>query len=209
MYLIISWYLHVRNGVAVAAYSRLASRSQAKFHTKKFSPLVRPCAAAPAQSTTSTHLSLDFRSGAGGWVPGHCYSVPYMKIPANNQVFFIKNVVAVAAYSRVDMPSACPQQYRPCRADTNSGKLQKTSKTPLPGCQVGPPDSCKPMKLKALGPHEPSHGRTDDQLECRLPWQSPWSIGLCGSSWYLWCSGSSEWTFAAPPAPPILSESRV
>ena len=28
---------------------------------------------------------------------------------------------------------------------------------------------------------------TLDQLECRLPWQSPRSIGLCGSSWYLWC----------------------
>ena len=60
-YLIISWYLHVWNGVAVAAYSRLASRSQAKFHTKKLSPLVRPCAAAPAQSTTSAYRSLDFR----------------------------------------------------------------------------------------------------------------------------------------------------
>ena len=70
-YLIISWYLHVRNGVAVAAYSRLASQSQAKFHTKKMSPLVRPCAAAPAQSTTSAHRSLDFRratsSQRGRW----------------------------------------------------------------------------------------------------------------------------------------------
>ena len=71
-YLIISWYLHVRNGVAVAAYSRLASRSQAKFHIMKLSPLVRPCAAAPAQSTTSTYRSLDFRratsSQQGRWV---------------------------------------------------------------------------------------------------------------------------------------------
>ena len=71
-YLIISWYLHVRNGVAVAAYSRLASRSQAKFYTKKLSPLVCPCAAAPAQSTTSAHRSLDFRratfSPRGRWV---------------------------------------------------------------------------------------------------------------------------------------------
>ena len=67
-----SWYLHVRNVVAVAAYSRLASRSQAKFHTKKLSPLVRPCAAAPAQSTTSAYRSLDFRratsSQRGRWV---------------------------------------------------------------------------------------------------------------------------------------------
>ena len=71
-YLIISWYLHVWNGVAVAAYSRLASRSQAKFHTKKLSALVRPCAAAPAQSTTSAYRSLDFRratsSQRGRWV---------------------------------------------------------------------------------------------------------------------------------------------
>ena len=88
-YLIISWYLHVWNGVAVAAYSRLASRSQAKFQTMKLSPLSAPRAAAPAQSTVSACRSLDF---------GHCYSVPYMKIPANNQVIFIKNVVTVAAY---------------------------------------------------------------------------------------------------------------
>ena len=46
-------HIFIKNVVAVAAYSRLASRSQAKFHTKKLSPLVRPCAAAPAQSTTS------------------------------------------------------------------------------------------------------------------------------------------------------------
>ena len=140
-----------------------------------------------------------------------------MKIPANNQVFFIKIVVAVAAYRScrlwrwVKMPwihyvlppldpvSTCPQQHKPCRADLNSGTPQKTSKTPLPGCQVGPPDSCRPMKLKALGPHEPSPGRTDDQLECRLPWQSPQSIGLCGSSWYPWCCGSSVWTYADGP----------
>ena len=40
-------------------------------------------------------------SGAGGWVPGHCYSVPYMKIPAKNQVIFIKNVVAWLYTDRV------------------------------------------------------------------------------------------------------------
>ena len=71
-YLIISWYLHVWNGVAVAAYSRLASRSQAKFQTMKLSPLSAPCAAAPAQSTVSTCRSLGFRratsSQRGRWV---------------------------------------------------------------------------------------------------------------------------------------------
>ena len=52
--------IFIKNVVAVAAYSRLASRSQAKFHTMKLSPLVRPCAAAPAQSTTSAYRSLRF-----------------------------------------------------------------------------------------------------------------------------------------------------
>ena len=54
------WGIFIKNVVAVAAYIRLASRSQAKFHTKKLSPLVRPCTAAPAQSTTSAHRSLRF-----------------------------------------------------------------------------------------------------------------------------------------------------
>ena len=94
----------------------------------------------------------------------------------------------------LDSVSTCPQQYKPCRAGTNSGRPQMTSKTPLTGCQVKPPYSCTPMKLKALGPHALSHGRTDDQLECRLPWQSPRSIGLCGSS-----CGSSVWTCADGP----------
>ena len=70
--LISSWYLHVWNRVAVAAYSRLASRSQAKFQTMKLSPLSAPCAAAPAQSTVSTCRSLGFRratsSQRGRWV---------------------------------------------------------------------------------------------------------------------------------------------
>ena len=70
----------------------------------------------------------------------------------------------------LDPMSTCPQQHRPCRAGTSSGKLQKTSKKPLPGCQVKPPDSYTPIKLMTvLGPHELSHGHTDDQLECRLP----------------------------------------
>ena len=71
-YLIISWHLHVWNGVAVAAYSRFASRSQAKFLTMKLSPLSTPRAAAPAQSTLSPCRSLDFRrvtsSQPGRWV---------------------------------------------------------------------------------------------------------------------------------------------
>ena len=33
---------------------------------------------------------------------------------------------------------------------TNSGTPRKTSKTPLTGCQVEPPDSCTPIKLKRL-----------------------------------------------------------
>ena len=52
----------------MAAYSRLARRSQAKFQTMKLSPLSAPCAAAPAQSTVSTCRSLRFspRSCADG-----------------------------------------------------------------------------------------------------------------------------------------------
>ena len=107
----------------------------------------------------------------------------------------------------LDPVLTCPQQYKPCHAGTSSGRPQMTSKKPLTGCQVKPPDSFTPMKLKALGPHALSHGHTDDQLECRLPKQSPRSIGLCGSSWYLWCCGSSEWTFAV--GPPGFFQSRV
>ena len=104
-HLIFSWYLHVRNGVVVAAYVRLASRSLAKFQNNEIEshsgfrahPHLRR-----ARHPTVIHKILAERprwgSGAGGWVPDHCYSVPYMKIPANNQVIFIKNVVAVAAY---------------------------------------------------------------------------------------------------------------
>ena len=44
----------------MAAYSRLASRSQAKFQTMKLNPLSAPCASAPAQSTVSTCRSLRF-----------------------------------------------------------------------------------------------------------------------------------------------------
>ena len=44
----------------MAAYSWLASRSQAKFQTMKLSPLSARCAAAPAQSTASTCRSLRF-----------------------------------------------------------------------------------------------------------------------------------------------------
>ena len=95
----------------------------------------------------------------------------------------------------LDPVSTCPQQHKPCQAETNSGTPRKTSKTPLTGCQVEPPDSCNSIKLKALGPHALSHGRNNDQLECRLPWQSPRSIRLRGSSWYLWrCSSSYEHT---------------
>ena len=42
----------------MAAYSRLASPSQAKFQTMKLSPLSAPCAAAPVQNTVSTFASL-------------------------------------------------------------------------------------------------------------------------------------------------------
>ena len=109
-----------------------------------------------------------------------------MKIPANNQVFFIKNVVAVAAYRSCRLWRWVKMSWihyvlynhhwTQCRhalsntshvaQKTNSGTPRESSKTPLTGCQVEPPDSCTPIKLKALGPHALSHGRTNDQLEC-------------------------------------------
>ena len=58
-------YIFINNVVAVAACSRLASRSQAKFQTMKLSPLSAPCAAAPAQSTVSTCGSLWFSPRSG------------------------------------------------------------------------------------------------------------------------------------------------
>ena len=66
----------IKNVVAVAAYSRLASRSQAKFHTMKLSPLRDPCAAAPAQSTTFANLHFHFRlARERTWVQfTHCTS---------------------------------------------------------------------------------------------------------------------------------------
>ena len=89
-------------GVEVAAYSRLASRSQAKFHTMKLRPLVRPCAAAPAQSTTSAYRSLDFRrttsSQRGRWVGSWPLLLHSVHEDTYMQVIFIKNIVAVAAY---------------------------------------------------------------------------------------------------------------
>ena len=103
MYLVNSHYLHIRYGVAVAAYIQLASWSQAKnFKTKEFCIYFRlQCAATPAQTLqSSVRSSLDSRRATsskrpllcGGRVPGHCYSMPYMKILAINQVIFIKHV---------------------------------------------------------------------------------------------------------------------
>ena len=60
-------------------------------------------------------------------------------------------------------------------------------------------------EAEGLWPHVPSLGQTRDQLECRLPWQSPQSIGLCDSSWYLWCCDSSAQTSADGPPGFFLS----
>ena len=60
----------IKNVVAVAAYNRLASRSQAKFHTMKLSPLVRPCAAAPAHHIRPSITSI-FASHVNGCESNH------------------------------------------------------------------------------------------------------------------------------------------
>ena len=62
------WCIFIKNVVAVAAYSRLASWSQAKFQTIKLSPLPLRCTSAPAQSTVSTYRPLRF-------LPGLCADV--------------------------------------------------------------------------------------------------------------------------------------
>ena len=57
----ISCGVFIKNVIAVAAYIQLASQSQAKFHNKQNWVSFRlPCAAAPAQSTASAYLSLQF-----------------------------------------------------------------------------------------------------------------------------------------------------
>ena len=69
--------------------------------------IVSPFCSASSRTSTEHHIHLSFTRFSlsdlfsavkGGWVPGLCYYVAYMKIPANNQVIFIKNVVAMAAY---------------------------------------------------------------------------------------------------------------
>ena len=132
-HLIIRWYLHVWNEVAVAAYIRLTSRSQAKFqNNRNWVTFQLPCAAAPAQSTVSACRSLDSCWAASSQrVPGHCYSVPCMKIPANNKVIFIKNVVAVAA-------------YRSCRL----WRWEKMSCATTTGPSVDIPSAIQPMSCR-------------------------------------------------------------
>ena len=68
--------IFIKNVVAVAAYSRLASRSQAKFQTMKLNPLPLCCTSAPVQSTVSTCRSLRFlpRSCADVSLNTHCPS---------------------------------------------------------------------------------------------------------------------------------------
>ena len=80
------------------------------FTTKNFfDQFCHQCTATPAPSqglpprfltrfSSSRLLSNIFSTGTVGGVPGHCYSMPCMKIPAINQVIIIKHVVAVATY---------------------------------------------------------------------------------------------------------------
>ena len=103
-YLVNSRYLHVRHGVAMAAYVQLTSRSQAKISQQRiFRPIPssvcsRTCAALvdfrPGLSLDSCQATIfQLTSSLVGMVGG-----PYMKMPAINQVIFIKHVLALAAY---------------------------------------------------------------------------------------------------------------
>ena len=91
-------YIFIKNVVAVAAYSWLASRSQAKFQTMKLSPLSTPQAAAPAQITISTCRSLRFspRSCADFSLNTHCPSVLPRRIRARNEDSFVAAVTLVS-----------------------------------------------------------------------------------------------------------------
>ena len=107
----------------MAAYSWLASRSQAKFQTMKLSPLSAPRAAAPAQSTISTCRSLRFSplSCADVSLNTHCPSVLPRWIRARNEDSF---VAAVTLVSRSQVWTfcevACGQEVKfissPCQA---------------------------------------------------------------------------------------------
>ena len=80
------------------------------FTTKNFfDQFCHQCTATPAPSqglpprfltrfSSSRLLSNIISTGTVGEFPGHCYSMPCMKIPAINQVIIIKHVVAVATY---------------------------------------------------------------------------------------------------------------
>ena len=172
----------------MAAYSRLASRSQAKFHTMKLSPLVGPCAAAPAQ--TEHHIRPSFTrfslSGlfSAGQVGGFLAPVPYMKIPVNNQVICIKNVVAVAAYrscrlwSWVKMPwihyVLCNHHWTQCRhALSNTSHVTQIQILEHP--RRPPKRRCQDVRKATwqLYAHEAESARTSWAVT-RSYWRSAW-----------------------------------
>ena len=90
-YLIISWYLHVWNGVAVARNPPTCPVEKRSLGENLVNDRWIQCSAQVrllAEWKGTQFHCLKFRLGSAGepTICSHCYSVPYMKIPANNQV---------------------------------------------------------------------------------------------------------------------------
>ena len=141
-----------------------------------------------------------------------------MKIPANNQVIFIKNVVAVAAYRScrlwrwVKMPwihyVLCNHHWTQCRhALSNTSHVAQVRILEDP--RWPPKRRWQDVRDSHLTVVRPWSWKRSDLMQCHKVvltislsvsfLDSPRSIGLCGSSWYLWSCSSSVWTCADSP----------
>ena len=141
-----------------------------------------------------------------------------MKIPANNQVIFIKNVVAVAAYRScrlwrwVKMPwihyVLCNHHWTQCRhALSNTSHVAQVRILEDP--RWPPKRRWQDVRESHLTVVRPWSWKCSDLMQCHKVvltislsvsfLDSPRSIGLCGSSWYLWSCSSSVWTCADSP----------
>ena len=89
-YLIISWYLHVWNGVAVARNPPTCPVEKRSLGENLVNDWWIQCS---AQVRLRTERKGDRLGSAGEpTICNHCYSTPYMKIPAKNQVIIIPDI---------------------------------------------------------------------------------------------------------------------
>ena len=87
-YLIISWCLHVWNGVAVAGNPPACPAEKRSLGENLVTDRQMPCSAHVRLCTEAgMWLNFDCLGSAGEPnICSHCYAVPYMMVPANNQV---------------------------------------------------------------------------------------------------------------------------